>query len=267
LTDHVQAGDPAVFDVLSHGKLDVQGRLVDASNLTLLCTVELDGVTTDAVYKPVAGERPLWDFPDGTLAGREVATYLIADAAGLGNVPPTVSRDGPFGEGMVQLWIDTTDEELVAVCAPTDVPDGWRVVLHAHGRDGGPVVLAHADHAGVRELAALDVVVNNTDRKGGHVLSGADGRVYGVDHGVCLHTDPKLRTVLWGWAGEPLPEEVTDKLRTLRAELDRELAAALGPHLTAAEIRALAERTDALLATGTFPTPEEGWPVLPWPLF
>lgn len=267
MADHVEASDPAAFEVLTHGELDVRGRLVDASNLTLFCTVELDGVTADAVYKPVAGERPLWDFPDGTLAGREVATYLIAEAAGLGNVPPTVLRDGPFGEGMVQLWVDTADDGLVDVCEPADVPDGWRVVLHAHGRDGGPVVLAHADHVGVRELAALDVVVNNTDRKGGHVLSGADGRVYGVDHGICLHAVPKLRTVLWGWAGELLPDDIADKLRKLRSALDHDLAAALAPHLTAPEIHAVGERIDALLAAEVFPAPDEDWLALPWPLF
>ncbi len=263
----MQASDPAALELVAHGTLDVEGRLVDASNLTLFCTVELDGLTAGAVYKPVAGERPLWDFPDGTLAGRETATYLISDAIGLGHVPPTVLRDGPFGEGMVQLWVDTADDDLVEVHPVGEVPEGWRVVLHAHDADGNPAVLAHADHPGVRELAALDVVVNNTDRKGGHVLHGVDGRVYGVDHGVCLHADPKLRTVLWGWIAEPLPDDVVDKLRKLRFALDHDLGTALGTHLTAAEIRAVAERADALLAAGVFPAPGEDWRALPWPLF
>ncbi|EHK87540.1 Phosphatidylinositol 3- and 4-kinase [Saccharomonospora azurea SZMC 14600] len=263
----VEATDPAATELLTHGTLDVEGRLVDASNLTLFCTLELDGVSAHAVYKPVSGERPLWDFPDGTLAGREAATYLISAASGLGHVPPTVLRDGPFGEGMVQLWIDTTDTDLVEVCPADAVPDGWRVVLHAHDADGRPAVLAHADHPGVRELAALDVVVNNTDRKGGHVLHGVDGRVYGIDHGVCLHSDPKLRTVLWGWIGQPLPDDVEDKLGKLRVDLDGDLGAALAEHLTGEEIRAVADRCDALLADGTFPAPGEDWRALPWPLF
>lgn len=268
MVDHVRAGDPAALDLITHGTLDVRGRVVDASNLTLFCTVELDGLTANAVYKPVAGERPLWDFPDGTLAGREVATYLISDAIGLGHVPPTVLRDGPLGEGMVQLWIDTVDDgDLVEVFPPEDLPEGWRVVLHAADADDRPVVLAHADHPGVAELAALDVVVNNTDRKGGHVLHGADGFVYGVDHGICLHTDPKLRTVLWGWIGEPLPDDVVDKLRKLRFALDHDLATALASHLTAAEIGAVADRADALLSAGVFPAPRGDWRALPWPLF
>ncbi|RJQ87654.1 SCO1664 family protein [Amycolatopsis panacis] len=260
-------GEPGAAEFVTHGRIDVEGRLVDASNVTLFCAIELDGVTGRVVYKPVSGERPLWDFPDGTLAGREVATAMISSASGLGSIPPTVLRDGPFGPGMVQLWVETTEQEVVDVCAPDEVPEGWRTVLHAHDRFGEPAVLAHADHPSLRELAALDVVVNNTDRKGGHLLAAADGRVYGVDHGICLHTDPKLRTVLWGWVGEPLPAEVVEKLGKLRAELEGRLGAALGEHLTTFEIRALTERTDLLLAEAVYPEPGDDWRAIPWPLF
>lgn len=259
--------DPGAWELVSNGRLDVEGRLVDASNVTLFCTVKLDGVVANAVYKPVSGEQPLWDFPDGTLAGREAATSLIAEAADLARVPPTVLRDGPFGTGMVQLWIDSAEDDLVAVFSPEDVPENWRVVLHAHDRLGEPAVLAHSDHPDVRDLAVLDVVVNNTDRKGGHVLSSTDGRVYGVDHGICLHADPKLRTVLWGWVGEPLPDETMDKLRKLRWALDHELGEALAPHLTRLEIQALIQRTDRFLAEGVFPMPDDTWRAIPWPLF
>jgi uncharacterized repeat protein (TIGR03843 family) len=259
--------DPGAREFVTHGRIDVEGRLVDASNVTLFCAIELDGVTGQVVYKPVSGERPLWDFPDGTLAGREVATAMISDVSGLGAVPPTVLRDGPFGPGMVQLWVETGEDEVVDVCAPEEVPDGWRTVLHAHDRLGDPAVLAHADHPGMRELAVLDIVVNNTDRKGGHLLAAADGRVYGVDHGICLHTDPKLRTVLWGWIGERIPDEAAEKLRKLRSELDGKLGADLGEHLTAFEIRALGQRADFLLAEGVFPSPGDDWRAIPWPLF
>jgi uncharacterized repeat protein (TIGR03843 family) len=255
------------LDLVAHGEIDVDGRLIDASNATLYCGIELDGVAANAVYKPVAGERPLWDFPDGTLAGREVATYLISEAAQLGSVPPTVLRDGPLGLGMVQLWIESAAGELVDVVHPDDVPDGWLRVLHAHDRFGAPAVLAHADVAGVRELAVLDIVVNNTDRKGGHVLNGLDGTVYGVDHGICLHTDTKLRTVLWGWHGQPLDDDVVEKLRKLSADLDGQLGEALGEHLTAAEIRALGERTSRLIESPTFPVPADTMRAIPWPLF
>lgn len=267
MTEYPDPTDPAAFGLVERGGLEVEGRLVEASNTTLLCRVESDGLAARAVYKPVAGERPLWDFPDGTLAGREVATYLISEAAELGRVPPTVLREGPFGQGMVQLWVETSDDEPVRVCAPDEVPPGFRVVLRAVDETGDPVVLAHSADPGVAELAVLDVVVNNTDRKGGHVLPGADGRIYGVDHGVCLHQELKLRTVLWGWVGEPLPDGVVDKLRKLRWSLDHGLGESLAAHLTGAEREALVRRTDALLTAGVFPGPGDDWHAIPWPLF
>ncbi len=259
--------DPADVDLVTHGQLEVEGRLLDASNATLYCSLTLDGRTANAVYKPIAGERPLWDFPDGTLAGREVATYEIATASGLGRVPPTVLRDGPLGEGMVQLWIDSGPTELVDVVAPSDVPEGWHVVLHAHDRYGAPVVLAHSARHDVAELALLDVVVNNTDRKGGHVLLGEDDRVYGVDHGICLHADPKLRTVLWGWAGKPVPPESARKVEGLLDALGGDLGETLARHLTDAEIDALRARARDLLDTGAFPAPHDTIRAIPWPLF
>lgn len=271
MAEDVEAGldlnGPAAMELLAHGRLDVEGRLVAASNVTLFCKIELDGVVSNAVYKPVSGERPLWDFRDGTLAGREVATYLVAEASGLGAIPPTRLRHGPFGDGMVQLWVDTSEDELVDVRTPEGLAEDWRIVLHAHDRFGEPAVLAHADHAGMRELAVLDVVVNNTDRKGGHLLPGIDGRVYGVDHGICLHTEPKLRTVLWGWAGDPLPPEAVEKLHALHAGVDGELGEALSEHLTSFEIRSIAARTEQLLDAGVFPTPGDDWRAIPWPLF
>lgn len=246
----------------------MEGRLVDASNTTLFCEISGADAVAKCVYKPVSGERALWDFPDGTLAGREVATYLIAEGAGLHLVPPTVHRDGPFGPGMVQLWVDTKDgDDLVDVLAPGDVPAGWRRVLRARDRFGEPAVLAHADHPSVRLLTALDVVINNADRKGGHVLHGTDGRVYGVDHGICLHSENKLRTVLWGWVGEPLPDDAVFSLRLLRSALDNHLTERLCEHLTRREIRALGDRLDALLTEPVFPMPSSEWRAIPWPAF
>lgn len=259
--------DPFARQLIERGRLEVEGRLVDASNVTLFCSVELDGVRANAVYKPVSGERPLWDFPDGTLAGREVATYLLSAASGIGSIPPTVLRAGPLGTGMAQLWVETSEEELIAVRPPAEVPEGWRIVLHAHDRLGEPAVLAHADHPGIRDLAVLDIIANNTDRKGGHVLCGADGRVYGVDHGICLHTEPKLRTVLWGWIGDPLPRDVVDKLRALPEKIAGPLGEELSPHLTRPEIAAIAGRAERLLAAGVFPEPGDDWRAVPWPLF
>jgi uncharacterized repeat protein (TIGR03843 family) len=258
--------DPAALDLLTRGRIEVRGRLVDASNTTLFCDITLDGVAGQCVYKPVRGERPLWDFPDGTLAGREVATYLISEAADFHLVPATVLRPGPFGPGMVQIWVDVKEgDELVDVRAPEDVPDGWRRVLRAHDRFGSPALLVHADHPRMRLLAALDAVVNNADRKGGHVLHATDGGIYGVDHGICLHTEDKLRTVLWGWLGEPLPEDAVAGLRRLRQRLDGATGKRLAEHLTRRELRAVGERIERLLAVGVYPEPCGDWPAIPWP--
>jgi uncharacterized repeat protein (TIGR03843 family) len=261
--------DPDTLDFLLRGRIEVQGRLVDASNATLFCSIAAHGVNAECVYKPISGERPLWDFPDGTLAGREVATYLVSQAGGFGVVPPTVLRPGPFGPGMVQLWVDTKEsDDLVNVVEPDQVPGGWKVVLHAHDRFGEPAVLTHADQAGIKLMAALDVVVNNADRKGGHVLHGTDGHVYGVDHGICLHTEPKLRTVLWGFLGEDLPAEAVAALQRLRDELGGpDLPETLGEHITRREIAALRRRTQKLLATNVYPEPGGEWRAIPWPAF
>lgn len=260
--------DPAVPGLLRHGRIDVTGRLVDASNATLFGTITLDGLEAQCVYKPVRGERPLWDFPDGTLAGREVSAFLVSEAAGFHVVPPTLLRDGPFGPGMVQVWVETTDErELVDVCAPKDVPDGWIGVLRARGDRGRPAVLVHADTPALRRMAAFDVVVNNADRKGGHVLAGTDGHLYGVDHGLTMHIEDKLRTVLWGWVGQALPGDVVEALEKLRAGLDGTLAAELGDHLTRREVRTFASRVTALLESPCFPEPSGYGPAIPWPAF
>jgi uncharacterized repeat protein (TIGR03843 family) len=260
--------DPAALPLLHHGRLDVTGRIVDASNATLLCTVHCDGVSAECVYKPIRGERPLWDFPDGTLAGREVASWLLSEATGWSLVPPTVMRSGPLGRGMVQLWVDPEDEHsLVDVVAVDAVPRGWRTVLRAQDRYGKPALLVHADTEAMRQLAVLDVLLNNADRKGGHVLAGLDGCVYGVDHGICLHRENKLRTVLWGFLGDRLSPTVLDVLRRVRSELDGALGAALTEHLTRAEVRAVRERADQLLTTETFPAPNGTWPAIPWPAF
>jgi uncharacterized repeat protein (TIGR03843 family) len=263
----LQPSDPGVLELLTRGRIEIEGRLVDASNATLFCAIEGGGDSAQCVYKPVSGERALWDFPDGTLAGREVASYLVSQAAGLSVIPPTVLRNGPFGPGMVQLWVDTKEGgDLVDVLAPDDVPVGWRTVLRAHDRFGDPAVLVHADHPTVRLMAALDVVLNNADRKGGHVLHGTDGNVYGVDHGICLHSEHKLRTVLWGWLGEPLPEDVVEMLKTLRAGVE-DIADTLADHITTAEVRALRKRLDGFLKAGEFPAPGDDWRAIPWPAF
>ncbi|MEO7981324.1 MAG: SCO1664 family protein [Sporichthyaceae bacterium] len=258
----------AALELLREGTISVEGRLVDASNATLFCQISHAGADARCVYKPVAGERPLWDFPDGTLAGREVAAFAVSDAGGWGVVPPTVLRDGPFGPGMVQLWVDTVEEpELVGVMPPEHLPRGWLRVLDALGSDGEPVVLAHADDPRLRRMAVLDAILNNADRKGGHVLVEGDGGVRGVDHGVSFHVEPKLRTVLWGWAGERLSPAEVAVLEQLRPRLDGDLGSTLSELVSRQELRAARRRVDRLLAEGRLPFPADGWPAIPWPPF
>ncbi|WP_256641856.1 SCO1664 family protein [Streptomyces murinus] len=262
----VTAADPGAAELLARGELTVRGRIRDASNAALFCTVAHDGREADCVYKPVAGERPLWDFPDGTLAAREVAAYEVSEATGWGLVPPTVLRDGPYGEGMCQLWIEVSPEpELLALVDGEEPEPGWKAIGFAEVGEGRTALLVHADDERLRRLAVLDAVINNADRKGGHLLPTAGGRLYGIDHGVTFNAEDKLRTLLWGWAGEPLTAEAVGVLKGLRDALDGALGERLGPLITTAELDATRARVAALLASGLHPEPGGDWPAIPWP--
>ncbi len=260
--------DDDVLPLLRQGRLEVEGRLVSASNATFYCSVTLDGVEAAGVYKPVRGERPLWDFSHGSLARREVATYLLSVATGWNLVPPTVLRKGPFGEGMCQLWIEHDPEHgMVDIVPRGAVPEGWLTVLEAYDADGDEVSLIHADDPQLLRLAVFDTVVNNADRKGGHVLLGDEGRVLGIDHGLCFHEDDKLRTVLWGWAGQPIPDDCLEDLERLECELDGAVGRSLADLVERDEIAALRARIGRLRRIRSFPEPGDGWPSIPWPVF
>jgi len=255
------------LELLTRGRMDLEGRLVDASNTTLRAEITYNGLTRRCVYKPVQGERPLWDFPDGTLAGREVSAYLVSQATGWDLVPPTILRDGPLGTGACQLWIDEPDEPetLIGFVPAYDVPQGWFPVASARDEDGDAYALAHADDPRLARLAVLDAVINNADRKGGHVLYGHGGRIYGVDHGVTFHVENKLRTVLWGWTGKPIPDELLETLARLGESLDGPLGEALEEHLTISEVQHVRLRVKRLIGAGRFPKPPHDWPAVPWP--
>lgn len=283
-------GDAAGSD-LRTGALHPLGRLSTASNLTLLCEVEgSEGLR--AVYKPIRGEAPLWDFPDGTLAAREVAAYRISEALGWGIVPPTILRDGPVGPGMVQRWIETggtptDDAETAAVDSPEretldplepealdpvdlcpvgEIPTGWIPILEAYDQHDRPIVLVHQDRVELRRMAVFDVLINNADRKGGHVLRDSGGRIFGIDHGVTLHSRNKLRTVLWGWAGAEIDPPTVDDIRRLVDQLANGFADALTELLTPAEVVALTARASELAETPIMPSPVGSRPI-PWPAF
>ncbi|MFD6496677.1 SCO1664 family protein [Streptomyces sp. NPDC060188] len=258
-------------ELLARGELKVRGQIREASNAVLYCSVSYEGVEAFCVYKPVAGERPLWDFPDGTLAQREVAAYEVSEATGWGLVPTTVLRDGPYGEGMCQLWIEPATGEagdgLLALVEGEEPAEGWKAIGFAEVGEGETALLVHADDARLRRLAVLDAVINNADRKGGHLLPTGEGRLYGIDHGVTFNAENKLRTLLWGWAGEPLTAEAVEVLTSLRDALApaAPLATRLAELVTAAEIEATRARIADMLASGKHPEPSGEWPAIPWP--
>ena len=250
---------------LDGAELELTARLTTASNATF---VGLIG-DREVVYKPSRGERPLWDFPDGDLARREVAAHLVSEALGWDIVPRTWLRDGPHGPGMVQLWCEIDPEHPAVDLLPTDeVPEtGWRTVLEGSDEDDRPVSLVHEDSTALRRMAVFDVVVNNADRKGDHVLALADGRRHGVDHGLTFHVEHKLRTVLWGWIGDELDDDETAALRRLRADLDGDLGVELAGLLTEEARVATIARLETLLGQGRFPAPSGESSAVPWPLF
>lgn len=226
---------------MSEGTLTVTGRLVDASNATLYGTIVEGEDEVRVIYKPVAGERPLWDFPDGNLAQREYAAFLISEIGGWSLVPLTILRDGPFGIGMVQQWIDIDESVDLAL-------------------------FYREDHSSLRSMALFDAVVNNTDRKIGHLIPSPDGNLYGCDHGVTFHEEDKLRTVLWQWASQKLSDQEIEQLRILRESLIRE-EESFTSLISVIEFKALLGRVDRLLAQKIFPEPSDEWPAVPWPPF
>ena len=227
--------------LMSEGTLTVTGRLVDASNATLFGTITNGEDEVRVIYKPVAGERPLWDFPDGNLAQREYAAFLVSEIGGWKLVPLTILRDGPFGIGMVQQWIDIDESVDLAL-------------------------FYREDHQSLRGMALFDAVVNNTDRKIGHLIPSPDGKLFGCDHGVTFHEEDKLRTVLWQWASQKLSEQELEQLQKLRQSLisKEELFTSL---ISDIEFKALLGRVDRLLHEKTFPEPNDEWPAVPWPPF
>jgi uncharacterized repeat protein (TIGR03843 family) len=225
--------------LLSRGTIEVEGRMPWSSNNTFLVTVNENGRTVPAIYKPGRGERPLWDFPDG-LYRREVAAYELSEALGWGFVPPTVEvANGPFGPGSLQLFVDADFEQHYFTLLEDD-----------------------SHHRALKRIATFDVLANNADRKGGHCLLDGEGRIWGIDHGLCFHVQQKLRTVIWDFAGEPIHrDDATDIERVLESGLPETLTTCLHPE----ERRALEKRARRLLEDRRLPEPRTDHPY-PWPL-
>lgn len=230
-----------IIEHLLAGTLEVTGRLVDASNATLYGECTFSDEKMAVIYKPIAGERPLWDFPDGNLAHREYASYLISEYSGWKVVPPTVLREGPFGLGMVQQWIDIDES----------------IDLALYYRE---------DNENLRRMALFDAVINNTDRKIGHLLPVVDGSLLGCDHGVTFHEENKLRTVIWQFAERELTTDEKHTLGELVTRLHTESEVLRGL-ITEIEFSALIARIEGLMESGKFPSPSEDWPAVPWPPF
>ena len=223
--------DDKIFET---GELEIIGRLVDASNASLLCKLPNE---LKVIYKPIAGERPLWDFPDGNLASREVAAFYISEVGEFDVVPKTVLREGPFGIGAIQQWIETSEAADVIGMAQSEDPQ-------------------------IRNLALFDIVINNADRKFGHILITPDEQIFGCDHGVSLHEENKLRTVIWQFAEQKLTLEEIAKLKDLLSKIDLNH---LAKFLSAEEIAAFLQRIQGLIEDGRFSSPNPNWPAVPWP--
>lgn len=233
-----------VLKLLSEGEIEVEGLIPWSSNATLLVTVRHEQMSTLGVYKPQRGERPLWDFPSGSLGKREVAAYLVCEALGWGFIPPTILRNGPYGPGSLQFFVRAKEDEH------------FFTIRHEP-----------AYQEALMRLAAYDVITNNADRKSGHCLVGHDGRLWAIDNALTFHVEHKLRTVIWEYAEQLLPAQISASLEFLVEALDKssELGQALALLLNDDEVSALRRRTRRLVQAGCFPAPGPGR-VVPWPL-
>jgi uncharacterized repeat protein (TIGR03843 family) len=232
-----------ILTLLQEGEMEIQGRFVSSSNYTFYVLVSHNRQKTFSVYKPTRGERPLWDFPEETLALREVAAFLVSETLGWGIVPPTVYRpDGPYGAGSLQLFVQ----------AETDT--------HYFN-------LSEPDKPALRRVAVFDLLINNADRKGGHLLKDLSGKLWVIDHGICFHAEPKLRTVIWDFAGEAIPDELLEDVAQFHSRLmnEADLKTAINSLLSPLEVAALRRRAAALLAQRCYPPPKAGERNFPWP--
>jgi uncharacterized repeat protein (TIGR03843 family) len=253
-------------DLVKHS-FKVLTKISTASNLALLLQSESESNPIKAIFKPILGVQPLWDFPNNDLIEREFATFILSEQANLDLVPPTAIRKiENFGTGMIQLWIEDAKVEIVKLFDSNSISEEYLPVLEGRDQADKPVTLAVKDSAWVDQLTIFDAVINNSDRKASHIITTSSGKSWAIDHGVSWHTENKLRSVLWGKAGQELTSEARSTLQHLEESLI-EKNDVLSEFLTQQEIDAAFSRLAILKESGAFPVPNENWPAIPWPVF
>lgn len=255
------------LDLLLSGEIEIEGLIPDSSNGALKVLVCNSEQNIHAIIKPEVSIRPLWDFPDIDLNNREYATYLLDRALGLHYVPETVMRNVKgIGNSLIQEWVEESDNDLIIVKSPEDIPKDYLKVLQGYDELNKLITLAHKDDRDLRNLCLFDLVINNADRKGGHLLLDADNKMWAIDHGVSWHQESKIRSVLWGWIDVAFNDEDITLLENAKnvlqtwKEQDFE-------YLSEIEIEQAIKRVNELLEINAFPQPGDQWPAVPWPIF
>ena len=255
------------LDLLLNGEIEIEGLIPDSSNGALKVLVSNSKQSVEAIIKPEVSIRPLWDFPDLDLNNREYATYLLDRELNLNYVPDTVMRNVEgIGKSLIQEWVTESDNDLIIVKSPEDIPEEYLKVLQGYDELNKLITLAHKNNRDLRNLCLFDLVINNADRKGGHLLMDSANKMWAIDHGVSWHFESKIRTVLWGWIDETFNDQdialLNNAKKVIQTWKDEEFI-----YLSEEEIEQAIKRVDGLLKENAFPQPGDQWPAVPWPIF
>lgn len=256
-----------IKSLLSTGEIEIEGLIPDSTNGALKLLITKGDEQIAAIAKPDVSIRPLWDFPNMDLNKREYATFLFDRKLELGFVPETVIRDiAGFGNALVQHWIRETENDLIIVQSPDNIPKSYLRVLQGYDELNKLITLAHKDDQDLRKLCLIDLIINNADRKGNHLITDGNNKMWAIDHGVSWHEEPKIRTVLWGWINQEFNDSDFDLLSLAKSILEDWLANDF-QYLEKSEIECALERLDELVKNKRFPAPGSEWPAVPWPIF
>lgn len=256
-----------IQSLLSTGEIEIEGLIPDSTNGALKLLITNGDEQIAAIAKPDVSIRPLWDFPNMDLNKREYATFLFDRKLELGFVPETVIRDiSGIGNALVQHWIRETENDLIIVQSPDNIPKSYLRVLQGYDELNKLITLAHKDDQDLRKLCLIDLIINNADRKGNHLITDGNNKMWAIDHGVSWHEEPKIRTVLWGWINQEFNDGDMDLLTLAKSTLEDWLANDF-QYLENSEIECALERLDELVKNKRFPAPGSEWPAVPWPIF